>query len=506
MIVFISSPKSIFSKLIKLLLMKTQLIIFLVFCSGLVFCQHGASIDQGTSNSALPSNGYLSLGTSSVVSLSLDNNDIQSHNSVGINRLYLNYYGGGLDLLGSLNNVGDLNVDGNGIFYDNSTNRTGFGTLIPQSKVDIDASSNSDGLHITNHSDDGILVNGGSYGVYLLNQGTTGTLINNSSTYGVHVNNSGSHGLYVNNPGNHGILVTAADNNAGRFVNDAASNFTAIYAGHGDNTKYDLGLGGDGRVVADGLLSFQLDNTDNQSTFYEVSRSANDGGGYVFRVFETGNGYFRNNLTCIGSLSKGSGTFKIDHPLDPENKYLYHSFVESPDMMNIYNGNVTLNESGEAIVQMDAYFDALNRTFRYQLTPIGAPGPNLFIAEEIQDNTFKIAGGTPGMRVSWMVTGIRQDPYAEQNRVQVEVDKEAYNVGRYLHPEAYEAQKGKKGLKLILTESGTGEKILPPAIMKDERKEINISEKLNANNCNSTSTHMTKENYFQLTEAEQNQN
>jgi hypothetical protein len=42
-------------------------------------------------------------------------------------------------------------------------------------------------------------------------------------------------------------------------------------------------------------------------------------------------GYFSGDVNITGSIAKGSGTFKIDHPLDPENKYLYHSFVESPD-------------------------------------------------------------------------------------------------------------------------------------------------------------------------------
>ena len=53
-----------------------------------------------------------------------------------------------------------------------------------------------------------------------------------------------------------------------------------------------------------------------------------------------------------GKLSKAGGSFKIDHPLDPANKYLYHSFVESPDMMNIYNGNATLDGNGEAVIQI----------------------------------------------------------------------------------------------------------------------------------------------------------
>ncbi|MGA7306274.1 MAG: hypothetical protein WBW88_15460, partial [Rhodothermales bacterium] len=143
------------------------------------------------------------------------------------------------------------------------------------------------------------------------------------------------------------------------------------------------------------------------------------------------------NLGVVGSITKGSGTFKIDHPLDPTNKFLYHSFVESPDMMNVYNGNVVLDSAGAAMVQMPAYFEALNRDFRYQLTPIGGPGPDLYVADEITENTFRIAGGRPGMKVSWMVTGVRQDPYAEMNRVVVEVDKPEDQKGTYLYPEAY---------------------------------------------------------------------
>src|SRR5262249_61136694 len=47
-------------------------------------------------------------------------------------------------------------------------------------------------------------------------------------------------------------------------------------------------------------------------------------------------GMFFGDVSISGNLSKGGGSFKIDHPLDPENKYLYHSFVESPDMKNIH--------------------------------------------------------------------------------------------------------------------------------------------------------------------------
>jgi hypothetical protein len=148
-----------------------------------------------------------------------------------------------------------------------------------------------------------------------------------------------------------------------------------------------------------------------------------------------------------GSFSKGSGTFKIDHPLDPANKYLYHSFAESPDMLNIYNGNTHLDANGEATVQMPEWFQSLNKDFRYQLTSIGAPGPNLYIAEEVTNNHFKIAGGNPGAKVSWQVTGIRQDAWANAHRVRVEEEKPVAERGTYLHPELFGQPASKNVLK-----------------------------------------------------------
>lgn len=127
----------------------------------------------------------------------------------------------------------------------------------------------------------------------------------------------------------------------------------------------------------------------------------------------------------------------IDHPLDPTNKYLYHSSVESPEMKNVYDGVVVLDANGSASVDLPGWFDALNKDCRYQLTAIGAPGPNLYIASEVNNNQFKIEGGTPGMKVSWQVTGIRKDAYAEKNRTPVEKDKAGDEVGKYLHPEVY---------------------------------------------------------------------
>lgn len=146
--------------------------------------------------------------------------------------------------------------------------------------------------------------------------------------------------------------------------------------------------------------------------------------------------YVLGDMHISGNLTKGGGSFKIDHPLDPANKFLSHSFVESPDMMNVYNGNVVLDANGQTAVELPNWFEALNKDFRYQLTCIGGFAP-IYIAEEISNNQFKISGGSPGLKVSWQVTGIRHDPYAEKHRIPVEEEKRDFERGAYLHPEVY---------------------------------------------------------------------
>jgi len=206
---------------------------------------------------------------------------------------------------------------------------------------------------------------------------------------------------------------------------DASFNWTGAYL----STFYDGSLGWswtgvEGRAHGPG-------------TNYAIYGTASGGSTNYAGYFSSGDVKVNNNLDVDGTLTKGGGSFKIDHPLDPQNKYLQHSFVESPDMMNVYNGNVVLDRTGAAVVDLPEYFQMLNRDFRYQLTAIGAPGPNLYVAEKISRNRFKIAGGTPGMEVSWQVTGIRQDPWANANRIPVESDKPEALRGTYIHATLY---------------------------------------------------------------------
>jgi hypothetical protein len=147
-------------------------------------------------------------------------------------------------------------------------------------------------------------------------------------------------------------------------------------------------------------------------------------------------GQFVGNVQVTGTLSKGGGGFTIDHPLDPEHKVLSHSFVESPEMTNLYAGRVTTGADGLARVQLPDYFEALNRDLSYQLTAVGGAA-SVSIAEEVSGNRFAIRSDPPGVTVCWLVTGVRQDPWADANRIVAEADKPPHAAEKYLHPQAY---------------------------------------------------------------------
>ena len=115
---------------------------------------------------------------------------------------------------------------------------------------------------------------------------------------------------------------------------------------------------------------------------------------------------FNGAVQVIGSFSSSNKYFKIDHPLDPANRYLYHSVIESPEMMTMYTGNVTTDKSGSATAALPSYFEALNTDFRYQLTVIGQFSQAI-VEQEVRDNQFVIRTDKPNVRVSWQVTGVR---------------------------------------------------------------------------------------------------
>ena len=200
----------------------------------------------------------------------------------------------------------------------------------------------------------------------------------------------------------------------------------------GTSTSAD-GVNGQGLT---GVYGFSP-NDNGTGVWGETTGTTSDAVGVYGAAPSTGwAGYFHGNLGTSGTLVKAAGSFRIDHPLDPYNKYLSHSFVESPDMMNLYSGTVTLDGEGTAVVRLPPWFEALNRDFRYQLTCIGEAAP-VYIAQEIANNEFRIAGGHGSMKVSWQVIGARRDPYAVANPIVIEAWKDGRDRGRLLHPEAY---------------------------------------------------------------------
>lgn len=208
------------------------------------------------------------------------------------------------------------------------------------------------------------------------------------------------------------------------------------YAVYGDT---DSGTGVRGESYGDGVSVAAVHGVglgaDNSGVIGEANGGTQAYG--VWGVSSTGwAGVFSGDVAVTGTLAKGAGSFKIDHPLDPTNKYLSHSFVESPDMMNVYNGNVITDSTGSATVTLPSYFEALNRDFRYQLTVIGQFAQAI-VAAKVSGNSFKIKTDKPSVEVSWQVTGIRQDAYANANRIPNETDKPASERGLYLHAAAF---------------------------------------------------------------------
>lgn len=134
--------------------------------------------------------------------------------------------------------------------------------------------------------------------------------------------------------------------------------------------------------------------------------------------------------------ASGTKSFQIDHPLDPANKYLHHYCAEGPEPLNIYRGTVLLDERGEARIDLPDYFQSINRDCHYQLTCIGGFAP-VYVAEEVTGNSFRIAGGTAGLKVSWTVTAARDDAFVREYGAPVETDKPLRDRGTYRHPELH---------------------------------------------------------------------
>jgi cytoskeletal protein CcmA (bactofilin family) len=142
-------------------------------------------------------------------------------------------------------------------------------------------------------------------------------------------------------------------------------------------------------------------------------------------------------LECSGALSKGSGSFKIDHPLEAkkDTHHLIHSFIEGPQADLIYRGTVDLS-SGSATINIDTAAGMTDGTFVLLCRDVQCFTTNEdnwdLVKGSVSGNTLTITSqnSSSTATISWLVIGERKDEHMietgwtdSQGRVIVEPSK-----------------------------------------------------------------------------------
>jgi hypothetical protein len=338
--------------------------------------------------------------------------------------------------------------------YLNGNGNVGVGTTSPAAKLDVSGTARVSGLVTLTTGVTGNLKITGTGNALIFPDGTVLSTANASLGGGTITGVTAGTGLSGGGASG-GVTLNIASNSCAAGLAMTGLPLTcSAFATLGANTfAGNQSVTGTSGVVAAGVgaTAFSAQATDTSAQNYAVYGVANasDGVGVygqanlgttvvgVWGISSTGlAGLFSGDVSISGTLDAATKNFKIDDPLDPANKYLVHTSVESSDMKTIYDGTVTLDANGEATVQLPDWFEALNGNFRYQLTCVGGYAP-VYIAQRIQNGTFRIAGGTEGLEADWQVTGIRYDPYAQAHPLNVVVDKNSRERGYYLRPELY---------------------------------------------------------------------
>jgi hypothetical protein len=255
--------------------------------------------------------------------------------------------------------------------------------------------------------------NNSTYGFF--SEGTANAILgksyanNGKGVFGQSSCSTGGYGVYGQavTIGGHG--VHGENTNAGHGVYGTSNGFAGVYGISMPNGGYGvMGVGNIGVYATTG------------------------GSGGIYGLYVS-----QGEAYVSGYLTKAGGGYRIDHPADPDNKFLNHCFVESPEMLNLYRGRATFDAKGEAIVSLPSYFDVANESPEYILTPLGASMPGMFIAQEIVNGLFKVSGGIAGKSFSWQVSAARADKWAKANHPGVEIEKKLEDKGLFMHPELH---------------------------------------------------------------------
>jgi trimeric autotransporter adhesin len=362
-----------------------------------------------------------------------------------------------LEVIGSGAFTGDTRIDFNGVNKGKVTPgiRFGFGDTGEGISSDRAGTVNVNGIDLyTDFTARLSITNGGNVGIstqtpaYTLDVNGTGNFDSNSSSTpgGLFAGYSAPQGDInasdgIDSSGGNGYSpgeFSSGGNGVvgfGGYAGITGSTGNGIVGFGGGGGQYSPGGAG---VMGTGGGGIPIQSNDGPGGAFTGGNFAQNGDG-VDAVAGTGYAaYFTGDVFISGSCFGGCSVVRIDHPLDPANKYFHHASVASSEMMNLYTGNVTTDAHGYATVQLPDWFEAINTDFRYQLTVIGQFAQAI-VSSEIQNHQFQIRTNVPNVKVSWQVTGVRQDAYAKAHPLVVEQQKEAQLQGFYIHPELYGA-------------------------------------------------------------------
>jgi len=134
-------------------------------------------------------------------------------------------------------------------------------------------------------------------------------------------------------------------------------------------------------------------------------------------------GDFYGDVNIHGNVHLTGMTFLVGNPFDSAGGAIEQASVQSQDALTICSGTVVTDDGGGAVVAVPAWFDVLNKDFRYQLTVMGQFAQAI-VSEEIHDHRFGVRTNVPHVKVSWQVTGVRNDAYAHEHPLVVAPPKE----------------------------------------------------------------------------------
>ena len=127
---------------------------------------------------------------------------------------------------------------------------------------------------------------------------------------------------------------------------------------------------------------------------------------------------FAGDISVAGALSKGSGSFKISHPLPAkkDTHHLVHSFIEGPQADLIYRGRATLAD-GTVTVNIDTAAGMTEGTFEVLCTDVQCFTSNeegwTALKGSVTGNILTVAAQDDSCTdtINWMVIGERKDPH-----------------------------------------------------------------------------------------------